>query len=234
VTDRDLLDRLREGDHDAFDAIFRAHYPPLVALAERMIRERAIAEEIVQDVMLELWKRRATLSFDVSLRAYLFQATRNRVLNHFRHEKVERLGQSFAAPEPQVEPKPQALLTEEEIDVALREAVTTLPDRCREVFELSRVQGLRYAEIAAVMGISVKRAQPRAGPEVRGDRRRDGDLGEDGGSTDGEGTACAAGAAGALAAGRGGIGVARALRVYSEEAGAEARMVRVAAGLTRR
>jgi len=172
VTDRDLLDRLREGDHDAFDAIFRAHYPPLVALAERMLRQRAIAEEIVQDVMLELWKRRATLSFDVSLRAYLFQATRNRVLNHFRHEKVERVGQSFAAVETQVEPRPHALLTEEEIDVALREAVTTLPDRCREVFELSRVQGLRYAEIAAVMGISVKTVEAQMGKALRMLRER--------------------------------------------------------------
>ena len=118
MTDRDLLDRLRHGDHDAFDAIFRAHYPSLVALAERMLRQRAVAEEIGQDVMLELWKRRASLSFDVSLRAYLLQATRNRVLNHFRHERVERLGQSFAAPDTAVQPKPHALLAEGEIDAA--------------------------------------------------------------------------------------------------------------------
>jgi RNA polymerase sigma-70 factor, ECF subfamily len=167
VTDRDLLDRLREGDHDAFDAIFRAQYAALVALAERMLRDRAVAEEIAQDVMLELWKRRATLSFDVSLRAYLFQATRNRVLNHFRHERVEREGQTYAAAEPHEQPKPHAELAQAEIDRALREAVTTLPDRCREVFELSRVQGLRYAEIAAIMGISVKTVEAQMGKALR-------------------------------------------------------------------
>jgi RNA polymerase sigma-70 factor (ECF subfamily) len=167
LTDRDLLDRLREGDHDAFDAIFRAHYPSLVALAERMLRQRAVAEEIAQDVMLELWKRRATLTFDVSLRAYLFQATRNRVLNHLRHEKVERQGQLVASQEPLVQPRPHAVLTEEEIDGAVREAVATLPDRCREVFELSRVQGLRYAEIAAIMGISVKTVEAQMGKALR-------------------------------------------------------------------
>ena len=167
MTDRDLLDRLREGDHDAFDAIFRAHYPPMVALAERMLRQRAVAEEIAQDVMLELWKRRSTLSFDVSLRAYLFQSTRNRVLNHLRHEKVERLGQAVAATDPLVEPRPHAVLAEEEIDAAVREAVATLPERCREVFELSRVQGLRYAEIAAIMGISVKTVEAQMGKALR-------------------------------------------------------------------
>ena len=167
MTDRDLLDRLREGDHDAFDAVFRAHYPPMVALAERMLRQRAVAEEIAQEVMLELWKRRAALSFDVSLRAYIFQSTRNRVLNHLRHEKVERLGRAAAASEPLVQPRPHAVLAEEEIDVALRGAVETLPDRCREVFELSRVQGLRYAEIAAVMGISVKTVEAQMGKALR-------------------------------------------------------------------
>ena len=167
MTDRDLLDRLREGDHDAFDAIFRAHYPPMVALAERMLRQRGVAEEIAQDVMLELWKRRTTLSFDVSLRAYLFQATRNRVLNHIRHEKVERLGQAAAASEPTVQPRPQSVLIQEEIDAAVQAAVETLPDRCREVFELSRVQGLRYAEIASIMGISVKTVEAQMGKALR-------------------------------------------------------------------
>jgi RNA polymerase sigma-70 factor, ECF subfamily len=172
LSDSDLLDRLRQGDHDAFDSIFRTHYPPLVVLGERMLRQRALAEELAQDVMLELWKRRATLSFDVSLRAYLFQATRNRVLNHLRHERVERLGQPFAAPEAQVEPTPLALLTEEEIGAALRDAVSALPERCREVFELSRVQGLRYAEIAVVMGISVKTVEAQMGKALRMLRER--------------------------------------------------------------
>jgi RNA polymerase sigma-70 factor, ECF subfamily len=172
LSDSDLLDRLRQGDHDAFDTIFRNHYPPLVALGERMLHERALAEEIAQDMMLELWKRRAGLSFDVSLRAYLFQAMRNRILNHFRHERVERLGQPFAAPDTEVEPTPLAMLTEAEIDGALREAVSSLPERCREVFELSRVQGLRYAEIAAVMGISVKTVEAQMGKALRMLRER--------------------------------------------------------------
>ena len=95
------------------------------------------------------------------------QSTRNRVLNHLRHEKVERLGQAAAAADPRVEPRPHAALAEQEIDAAVRDAVATLPDRCREAFELSRVQGLRYAEIAAVMGISVKTVEAQMGKALR-------------------------------------------------------------------
>src|SRR5258707_1659588 len=61
VDESELLARLRTGDDDAFAAIFREHYPVLVVSATRLLAERALAEEIVQDVMLELWRRRDSL-----------------------------------------------------------------------------------------------------------------------------------------------------------------------------
>jgi len=167
LSEQELLARLRAGDADAFDAIFRSLYPPLVGLAEGMLRQRAVAEETVQDVMLELWRRRESLVLEESLRAYLFRAVRNRALNHLRHEKVERRGEPFAAGESSSPPSAQDALEEEEIDAALREAVGALPERCREVFELSRVRGLRYAEIAAAMGISVKTVEAQMGKALR-------------------------------------------------------------------
>ena len=68
-----LLDRLRKGDQGAFDEIFREWYAGLVRAAESMLRDRAVAEEIVQDVMLELWRRRASLDPHGSPKAYLYQ-----------------------------------------------------------------------------------------------------------------------------------------------------------------
>jgi RNA polymerase sigma-70 factor (ECF subfamily) len=167
VDERELLAGIRQGDEDAFDAIFRAHYPPLVGVAERMLRSRAIAEEIVQDVMLELWRRRESLPIEDSLRAYLFRATRNRALNHVRHGRVEREGQPHVAGATAEAPTAPSTLVEEEIDTALRAALGDLPDRCREVFELSRVHGLRYAEIAATLGISVKTVEAQMGKALR-------------------------------------------------------------------
>ena len=172
MDDRALLARLRGGDEAAFDAIFRAHYAPLVGLAESVLRHRAVAEEVVQDVMLELWRRRETLVVEESLRAYLFRATRNRALNHLRHRKVEQRGEPHARGESVVPAAADAYLVEEEIDAAVRRAVAELPDRCREVFELSRVHGLRYAEIARALDISVKTVEAQMGKALRVLRER--------------------------------------------------------------
>ena len=167
MDERELLERIRRGEEDAFDAMFRLHYPPLVGLAEGMLRSRAVAEEVVQDVMLELWRRREALAVEESLRAYLFRATRNRALNHLRHDRVERRGEPHLVGEVADQPAAPSVLVEEEIEVALRAAVSELPDRCREVFELSRVHGLRYAEIASALGISVKTVEAQMGKALR-------------------------------------------------------------------
>ena len=117
--------------------------------------------------MLELWRRRESLARDTSPQAYLFQSTRNRALNHVRHENVERRVEPIITARSDVDASAPAFLVEEEIEVALRRAVSELPERCREVFELSRTAGLRYSEIAAVLGISVKTVEAQMGKALR-------------------------------------------------------------------
>lgn len=167
MTDHELLDRLRHDGHEAFDAIFRAHYAQLVAVASAIVREPAVAEELAQEVMLELWRRRHALVVQESLRAYLLRATRNRALNHVRHLRVQRLGEPYARGEASTPAAAPQQLVEGEIREALDEAVQALPERCRQVFELSRVQGLRHTEIAREMGISVKTVEAQMGKALR-------------------------------------------------------------------
>lgn len=135
--------------------------------AQSLVQSHAVAEEIVQDVMLELWKRRENLDPDTSAQAYLFQSTRNRSLNHLRHERVERQGESHIMRDEAVDASAHSLLVEEEIHAAMRRTVEDLPERCREVFELSRTHGLKYAEIATVLGISIKTVEAQMGKALR-------------------------------------------------------------------
>ncbi|MFI5312065.1 MAG: sigma-70 family RNA polymerase sigma factor, partial [Gemmatimonadales bacterium] len=136
--DRALLDRIRRGDQGAFDTLFRQFYGPLVGLAESLLRRRAEAEEVVQDVMLELWRRREALVIDESWRAYLFRAVRNRALNELRHERVAHLAEPLVRGESSVGPSAQSQVVADELQEAIVRAVAGLPDPVREVFELSR------------------------------------------------------------------------------------------------
>lgn len=166
IDDRELLARLKAGETSAFDAIFRANYALLVRVAEGMLRERATAEEIAQDVMLELWRRRETLDVE-SVRGYLLQATRNRSLNELRHRAIERRTEPLLTDGVARLPSTDAAVRESELEVAIHAAIAELPDRCREVFELSRIDGLKYAEIASRLGISVKTVEVQMGKALR-------------------------------------------------------------------
>lgn len=171
--DAALLRLLREGDEGAFESIFRRWYAPLVRLSESLTRSRARAEEIVQDVMLELWRRRDTLEADGSPQAYLFQSTRNRSLNDIRHERVKERGEPHvvAATAP-FGPAADTQLEEGEIAAAVYDALSELSERSRTVFEMSRMQGLRYQEIAEELGISIKTVEAHMGKALRHLRER--------------------------------------------------------------
>jgi RNA polymerase sigma-70 factor (ECF subfamily) len=167
MEERELLDRLRRGDNVAFEAIFRQWYAPLVATTAGLLRDRGPAEEIVQDVMLELWKRRESLTLEQSLRAYLFQASRNRALNHLRRLRVETRGEPTIAAALPTPEQADTEVRESELRIAIETAIAGLPERCREVFELSRIHGLKYSEIATRLGISVKTVEAQMGKALR-------------------------------------------------------------------
>ncbi len=167
LSERELLDRLRRGDEGAFDAIFRAHYPGLVTFLDRLLRGRGEAEEVAQEVMLELWRRRDGLDIRESLRAYLYRAARNRALNVLRHERVVEAAAPYARMAEAEPARAEPNLLEQELDAAVAAAVADLPERCREIFRLSRVDGLRYVEIAETLGISVKTVEAQMGRALR-------------------------------------------------------------------
>jgi RNA polymerase sigma-70 factor (ECF subfamily) len=167
----ELLSRLRRGDEGAYAAIFRRHYPGLVVSATRLLVERAIGEDVAQEVMLELWRRRESLLRSGTVGAYLHQAARNRALNLLRHERTARRGEQFVRPPGASDDADAAAITTE-LAEAVRAAIAALSGPQREVFELSRDRGLTYQEIAALLGLSVKSVEARMGRALKELRER--------------------------------------------------------------
>ena len=166
VTESELLARLRGGDEEAFAEIFREQYPGLVISASRLLGERALAEEIAQDVMLELWRRRESLMLTGPLRAYLQQAARNRSLNRIRQSKTAQRGEVYVKG-PSESPASDSRAISAELQAAAHQAIASLSEPQREVFEMNRTRGLTYGEIAEHLGISVKSVEARMGRALK-------------------------------------------------------------------
>ena len=166
MDESELLSRLRAGDEDAYAAIFRDQYPGLVITATRLLVERSLAEEIAQDVMLELWRRRESLMLTGPLRAYLQQATRNRSLNRLRQARTAQRGEVYVRG-PSESESSDAHTISSELHAAATAAIAALSEPQREVFTMNREQGLTYNEIADILGISVKSVEARMGRALK-------------------------------------------------------------------
>ena len=164
---RALFGRLAAGDEHAFDTIFRTWYGPLVRIATYLLHDAGIAEEVVQDVLLEVWRRRESLAFELEPRRYLMRATRNRALNHVRHEAVVARAAARDIGEEAHAARAPAMVDAKELDLAITQAVATLPDRCRAVFELSRRHNMSYAQIAEALDIAPKTVENQLGKALR-------------------------------------------------------------------
>lgn len=164
---RALFTRLAAGDDTAFDTIFRTWYAPLVRIATYLLHDGGVAEEVVQDVLLEVWRRRETLAFEQEPRRYLMRATRNRALNHVRHEAVAARAAARDISEESHAATAPAIVHAAELEIAIAQAVATLPDRCRAVFELSRRNHMSYSEIADALEIAPKTVENQMGKALR-------------------------------------------------------------------
>lgn len=143
----------------AFEILFRKYYVRLCGFANKFIANRAEAEEIVQEVFLNIWKKRDRLKLDNEIRPYLFKSIQNLCFNFLEHKKVTDNYYSVI----EVVYKNQAeefnsyeSLLYTELQAKVDRAIGTLPDQCRNIFQMSRNEGLKYTEIAGTLGISVK------------------------------------------------------------------------------
>ena len=136
-----------------FESLFREYFPPLMAFAGKILGDEEDAREVVHQVFINLWEKRKEVDLSTSLKSYLFTSVHNRSLNVIRDRKKFAEGEM---PELAGEWDVSAQIESMELEEKIRESINSLPEKCREIFELNRFSGLKYAEIATQLGISVK------------------------------------------------------------------------------
>ncbi len=166
------VEALRSGDASAFEALFHAYHASLCSFAYRYLGARDLAEEMVQEVFLCIWERRHGWDVRTSVRSYLLTAVRNAAISYLRHERVARRREGEIRDLQQVyPPTPEVRALEAETIAAVRQAVAGLPERCRQVFTLHREQGLTYAEVAEILGISPRTVEVQIGRALKSLRK---------------------------------------------------------------
>lgn len=154
-----VLKKIKEGDIKAFESIFRLYYTPLCLYATSITGEQEVAEEIVQDLFYVFWKERESLPILRSIKNYLYGATRNRSLQYLEHREVRYRYRNtvLAGENPESESyTPQDQLEYKELQSLVNRALGKLPERRLRIFRMHRFEGMKYAEIASSLSLSIK------------------------------------------------------------------------------
>lgn len=144
-------------DEVTFEALFRSHFKGLTHFAITYVKDDEAAREIVQEAFLNLWEKRSTIDLSKPVKSYLSASVRNRCLNYLRDNRKfssDLLAIEQATGNDYYE-QPDKLV-EAEIREKIAFSIGELPERCREIFVLSRSENLKYQEIAEKLQISVK------------------------------------------------------------------------------
>lgn len=146
-----------------YKALFRRYYPSLIFYATRLVGEEE-AEDVVQDVFVELWKRKDSIEIGEQIQAFLYRAVYTRALNVLKHRNVEdgycaameeinrRRAEFYQPDNNEVIRK----IEDRELRKEIHDAINELPDKCKEVSKLSYLHDMKNKEIADVLGVSLR------------------------------------------------------------------------------
>lgn len=147
---------IKAGNKAAFQYAFDYFYANLCQYTANLSQDPDSAEDIVQEVFINIWKKKRNLLITTSLKSYLYKACYNKYIDTYRKEKKKHLKlEEFRRVKLMELQEEDASIQAQKIK-NLNEVIQALPPKCKEVFLLSKYEGLKYQEIAAKQGISIK------------------------------------------------------------------------------
>ncbi|MGZ3832212.1 MAG: RNA polymerase sigma-70 factor [Mucilaginibacter sp.] len=158
----------QEGDEQVFDFFYKTHLMLLSRIAYNKTGEREVAEELVQDTFINLYRHKMSLDPNTSIKAYLYVILKNKITDFYRQEAIHQRYADYIVNHTSSQTiSPLAYVETRELEQILKDAINKLPPQCQKVFKLSREQYMSDKEIAAEMGISVKTVEQHKGKALR-------------------------------------------------------------------
>ncbi len=154
--DNDIRDLLKADRKKALTILFTENYEEMCRSANRIVRDPATAEDIVQEIFLKFYDNRREIAVKSSLKGYLKRIAVNAAIDHYRKNHKNIAVDIDNAPEVAATDRTDAATGAAELEASIREAIDELPTHCRLVFLLKRKEGLSNKEIAEKLSISVK------------------------------------------------------------------------------
>ena len=149
---------------DSFEDIYIMYAPRMLRFAKEFVLLDEEAENIVQDIFMVLWEKRAFLDIRMSISSYLFSLVRNRCLDFLKRKVViDAYKQELSMKMTALEQMEQITMSDEEIERILAAAIDKLPERCKLIFVKSRMEGKKYREIAEELNLSVNTVENQMG-----------------------------------------------------------------------
>jgi RNA polymerase sigma-70 factor (ECF subfamily) len=160
------------GNAGSFEKLFNFYCQSLISFSRRYVLDKQVAENIVQDIFVRTWTNRTNLDPSKSIKSYLFTSVKNESLKHLRHLDVELRSLGRIADSMADENNPEKKLDQSELEINIDNAISELPEKCREIFSMNRFDGLKYAEIAEILNLSVKTVETQMGRALKKMRER--------------------------------------------------------------
>jgi RNA polymerase sigma-70 factor, ECF subfamily len=167
IREREIIWRIRQGDLKQFETLFRSSYTSLVKYARTLLKDHDTAEEIVQDLFFSIWQNKEKIKIESSLNGYLFRSVHNRCLHYIEHLKVVERHEKEMAEQSTFTDSPADVLQYKELQARIARTIEKLPERCGQIFCMSRFEGLKYSEIAEKLSVSVKTVEANMGRALK-------------------------------------------------------------------
>jgi RNA polymerase sigma-70 factor (ECF subfamily) len=167
ISDLHLFQKIKSGDKSALEYCYKKYFKGLYYYSKGIVNDSSVSNDIVQECFLKIWENKESIIIQTSLSSYLYKMVYNYSLNHLKHQlivekqkNIQKIQLNYATVFSSItNENGQSILIAKEFSKRIDDAIENLPEKCKQIFKLSRYEGLKNTEIAEKLNVSLNTVQ---------------------------------------------------------------------------